>query len=601
MTMLYKVETAFKLGPSNLARIAKYRLSLKSELNPLLKLSANMPNGAFYGKAKTNYLMIDFPKTVEAFGHLTYVIADNYPNWSYNPLTKTASENTKVPWYQIPDFDQDIGDVKGVWEASRFDWIVKFLTQKTPDESKLALIDAWINNWCENNPAYMGPNWKCGQEASIRVMHLIGGLIVTDQLDRPSANILNLIEIHLKRIAPTIDYAIAQDNNHGTSEATALFIGGALLNSISVQDKYFQWMITGRKWLENRAKRLIMADGGFSQYSVNYHRVMLDSYSLAECCRDKLGLSPFSKTLYQQLQKATDWLYIMTQDNGDVPNLGANDGAHLFAISGSNYRDFRPSVQLASTLFNKKSYYKLNGNYDNILSFFRLEKCVNECIGLPNKNQLFKQSGLITAQNNVFFLAFKLPIFRFRPSQCDALHLDVWCDGKNILLDGGTFSYNSTPEDLDYFSGVASHNTVQFDSHQQMPRISRFLFGAWLKPMYLKYQENTFSCAYKDHWQCEHHREIKLENNQIAVKDTLAGFKQQAILRWRLQPDNWQIQDNQITNGDITLTIQSSELLTIRLVSGEESRYYYQKNKLPVLEVTVTKSTVIYTIIEKNS
>ncbi|MEK5782721.1 heparinase II/III family protein, partial [Acinetobacter baumannii] len=71
-----------------------------------------------------------------------------------------------------------------------------------------------------------------------------------------------------------------------------------------------QWQDTGRYWLENRAKCLIMADGGFSQYSVNYHRVMLDSYCLAEIVRRQFDDKTFSIRLQQQLQRATDWLHV---------------------------------------------------------------------------------------------------------------------------------------------------------------------------------------------------------------------------------------------------------------------------------------------------
>ena len=58
--------------------------------------------------------------------------------------------------------------------------------------------------------------------------------------------------------------------------------------------------------------------------------------------------------------------------------------------------------------------------------------------------------------------------------------------GQNILRDGGTYSYNSTPEDLKYFSGVASHNTVQFDEHQQMPRLRSFSVFCMVKTESIK-------------------------------------------------------------------------------------------------------------------
>lgn len=600
--LVVKVKTALSLGLFNLFRALKYRIGIKIGLNPIQKLSAEMPSGIFFCiGTQLDRKTLDFPKTLRAFGYYDYPLKSECPDWFYNPLTQTRSNNDNLPWYQIQDFDHNIGDIKGIWEASRFEWILHFVIdiKQKNDIAKLHILDIWLNDWCQKNLAYLGPNWKCGQEASIRVMHLLVALIGLNQLSNPSKNVLQLIELHLKRIEPTIDYAIAQDNNHGTSEATALFIGGALLNHMAPKRKYKFWEKLGRKWLENRAKKLIMEDGGFSQYSVNYHRVMLDSYSLAEIVRQKLNLKSFSNKLYDQIKNATDWLYVLTQEaNGDVPNIGANDGARLLAVSRTDYRDFRPSVQLASTLFNKSSYYVKRGTYDESLEFFQLEKKVVNSSKLPKKNQFFSKSGFITAQKKDFFIAFKLPIFRFRPSQCDALHLDIWWKGKNILRDGGTYSYNSTSEDLRYFSGVASHNTVQFDAHEQMPRLSRFLFGSWLKPSQVNYQLNKFSCAYQDYWGCKHNRAVSLKNQSIQIIDIISGFKTQAILRWRLQSAQWNLKDNVLSNDDISITIHSDARLELQLVQGEESRYYYQKRSLPVLEIKVTQATSITTIIQ---
>ena len=52
---------------------------------------------------------------------------------------------------------------------------------------------------------------------------------------------------------------------------------------------------------------------------------------------------------------------------------------------------------------------------------------------------------------------------------------------------------------MNYFSGIQSHNTVQFDEVNPMPRISRFLWGNWLKtesePIFIddnKFKQNKF-------------------------------------------------------------------------------------------------------------
>ncbi|NUG02270.1 heparinase II/III domain-containing protein [Acinetobacter oleivorans] len=601
MSLIMKGQTALALGLFNLFRVFKYRMGVKTGLNPVQKLSAQLPKGYFFSQSgQSEQINIPVKSTLTAFGYFKYPLVGQFPNWFYSPLTQHTFQSVEKPWYQIPDFDEKVGDIKGIWEASRFDWLIDLVLQECKARNGQALVelDLWLNDWCNNNPAYLGPNWKCGQEASIRVMHIISALIGLGKINQLNDNISSFIEVHLKRIEPTIDYAIAQDNNHGTSEAAALYIGGAFLNKNKPSPQYEKWQALGEKWLVNRANKLIMEDGGFSQYSINYHRVMLDSYCLAEIVCQKLNLKPFSKSLYTQLQKATDWLYVLTQANGDVPNLGANDGAKIIPVSQTDYRDFRPTVQLASTLFYKHSYYQDLGTYDQTLDFFHIHKLEKENFKLPSRNQIFNESGLITSKNDNFFIAFKLPKFKFRPSQCDGLHLDVWFKGQNILRDGGTYSYNSSPKDLDYFSGVASHNTVEFDKHQQMPRLSRFLFGAWLTPKNLTYKPYEFGCGYQDYWQCEHHRKVLLTDNQIEVVDNISGFQQQAILRWRLQPDHWVLNNNILTNGKVEIILEAEHSISIHLTEGEESRYYYQKTKLSVLEITATQPTTIFTVIK---
>ena len=75
------------------------------------------------------------------------------------------------------------------------------------------------------------------------------------QVSRPEPGLPALLAVHLKRIAPTLHYAMAQDNNHGTSEAAALFIGGSWLASLGLPGGE-RWARRGRHWLENRAERL---------------------------------------------------------------------------------------------------------------------------------------------------------------------------------------------------------------------------------------------------------------------------------------------------------------------------------------------------------
>ena len=46
--------------------------------------------------------------------------------------------------------------------------------------------------------------------------------MVLGQDAKPEQGMIDFISTHLQRIEPTISYALAQQNNHGTSEAALL-------------------------------------------------------------------------------------------------------------------------------------------------------------------------------------------------------------------------------------------------------------------------------------------------------------------------------------------------------------------------------------------
>ena len=184
--------------------------------------------------------------------------------------------------------------------------------------------------------------------------------------------------------------------------------------------------------------------------------------------------------------------------------------------------------------------------------------------------------------------------FSFRPGHADCLHLDLWHKGRNILRDGGTFSYNTEPRWLEYFSGTESHNTVQFDGRSQMPRIGRFLFGAWLKMEQCSAicdegETTSWSGAYTDWQGCRHKRCVTArENGTWRVRDEISGYSEKAILRWRLMPGDWTLASDCCDSSSARIEVMASvPLRRLELVTGWESQHYQQKSELPVLEVEV--------------
>lgn len=615
--LISKIRALIALGIPNLCRVAFYRLGIKLQCHPVLFLKAEPIEGEFFSQSTNSPsglmpVLNTWRTSGLLFGWYQFPVSPTPPKWFLNSFTGYTIKNVQRPWWKISDFDSSVGDIKSIWEWSRMDWVVAFSQRvRNGDNAELSRLNHWLMDWHRCNPPFQGPNWKCGQEASIRVIHLVIAALFMDQVDDMTEAFKNLLVNHLRRIAPTIGYAMSQDNNHATSEAAALYIGGSCLAKVGVVEAG-TWSQIGRKALERCASRLIDKDGGFSQYSVNYHRLMLDTLCVVEVWRRRFNLSDFSQAYRAKALAATRWLFHLVDcESGEVPNLGANDGAWLLQFADNGYRDFRPTVQLACALFAEKRAYSSDGSWNNGLKWFGIPIpsdgfVVSDCY-LAHDNGV----AVLKHGNNRVLLRF--PRFKFRPSQCDALHIDMWVGKKNLLRDGGSYSYNTDAELLKYFGGTASHNTIQFDDREQMPKASRFLFTDWLQTNWMKsITANSDQCevaaGYTDRFGVTHRRSASLSDGMLEVIDQANGFQKKAILRWRLNSADWKLNvvGNLVelkSNGSqsIEMTVNCDQkIVRCELKQGLESLYYMQKTNVPVLEVEVDSPCVLKTRLRWN-
>jgi hypothetical protein len=327
---------------------------------------------------------------------------------------------------------------------------------------------------------------------------------------------------------------------------------------------------------------------------------MLDTFCIVETWRRHAGLPRFSSRWHARALAATRWLYrLVDPRTGDGPNLGANDGARLLQLTASAYRDYRPTVQLAMVLFGDARAYPLDGGWNDGLRWLGVP--LPEAIAPPAASDPGSDGGFAVLRRADALAVLRYPRYRFRPSQADALHVDLWVGGDNRLRDAGTYSYNSGAEALAYFGGTASHNTVQFDGRDQMPRLGRFLFGEWLRtaaiePLAESAAGTTFAAAYRDHAGASHHRRVQLTDAALQVTDTIAGMQQGAVLRWRLRPGAWQLDGHAATDGTDTIAISAdAPIVRAELVEGWESRHYLEKTPVPVLEIELRQPATIVT------
>lgn len=610
---LHRLKTFWQLGLRNVAAVALYRAKLR-----LGYFEKKMPVAAFeFVHNKESW--IGEPLDQEASNdrvHLKYfnarsVSVESPPNWFFDPYTATSLDDNNAHWSNLPDFSLNTGDVKVLWELSRFEWLIQASWTLCRSESGTILpIRAWLQSWFESNPANLGVNWKCAQETSIRGMHIVYAALILNKGSLIStAALVEILVEHINRILPTVSFAKAQDNNHGTSEAVALFTLGVALGSLSsslknskTEQLAVQAETAGRKLLENRATHLISADGTFSQYSVVYHRLMLDTICFAECMRRRYQRAPFSKRFYERASAATHWLFsVVDSESGDAPNIGANDGALLFNANSNPFREFRPNCQLATALFGSEPMYQQHTH--SMAQVFEIEIKAGSMQSDRFKPEVIG-SGFKVARELSTFVVLKTPDDRFRPSQADALHLDVWHNGVNVIRDAGTYSYNANNE-VGELGSTQFHSTVQLDDQDQMPKISRFLYSRWLsestinvKPAAVSERaQNRISSAYVSYMGGAHSRCVSVEAGRVQVSDDVSGAFKLGMLRWRVCPANWTIVANELRSEVATITLKSDQALSLSLTDSLESTHYLEIQPLPVLEVAFTRECRIETTI----
>lgn len=605
----------WRLGLLNVIYVAYYRFSLASGFRKrLFSQKCFSSSGEFFGTVEK---IPDYPVNWQGSlledaqricnGELRYYAhhwryLSNPPDWFVNPFIGERYREPGRHWTELPDFHSAIGDIKNIWEASRFEWVVTLARayRVTGDVLYLNRLNEWLADWCRNNPLNTGPNWKCGQEAAIRVINLLFAAYILDQWRQTTGVLQECISVHLERISANIRYAIAQDNNHGTSEAAALFIAGnwlARVTAAASETKRAKFLACkGRMLLENRLKHLVAEDGGFAQHSVNYHRLLLDTLVFVEFWRRKMDLPPFSAMAQQRMKAALSWLLDMTDGvSGDAPNLGANDGAFLVAGHSCRYRNFRPSIQTAAVLLYRERCYP-PGAWDEPLFWlgFSVEKY--PLVAKQKKSQLMPSGYVLLGDDNSWCM-LRLPIYRFRPSHADALHLDVWHNGVNVVRDAGTFSYNTDDKRMQYYPGTVSHSTACFDGRDQMPRLGRFLFGAWLKPVELHFsgERGLTSCAYLDWQGARHRRQVQKMSNGWRVVDRIEGFRDEAIIRWHLVAGEWLVSENSVSCKNLRLQIAGEGEFIVQLSTLPNSLHYLEEKKSPVAEIICKKPMEITT------
>ncbi|MGN6265862.1 MAG: alginate lyase family protein [Ginsengibacter sp.] len=428
------------------------------------------------------------------FNSQEFHIQTNY-DWLTNPDSKFSYDVNKH-WTEIPDYSKEAGDIKYVWEKSRFSYlydIIRYDYHFQKDCS--AFVFSEIISWINANPINQGPNYRCSQEISLRVLNWTFAIYYYSYSPNLTQKIFDQIQFaifwQMDHVHKNINFSrIAVRNNHAITETLSLYLIGLLYPQFPDSEK---WKSQGKQWFEEEIAYQIYEDGTFLQFSMNYHRVVVQLLTWAIVLSEKNG-GKFSDVVYQRAGKSVEFLRTcMADENGNLPNYGANDGALFFKLNDADYSDYRPSLSaLAKSLNVDLEFHET----EDELWYGIVSKPINRWIPYFGIHS-FDVGGFYAIREPKTLTFIRCGNHKDRPSQADNLHLDIWYQDKNILFDAGSYKYNTSTDLLNYFMGTASHNTVMLDEYNQMKKGTRFIWYHWSQSIFSKSSETEDSYIFE--------------------------------------------------------------------------------------------------------
>lgn len=430
---------------------------------------------------------------VQFFSHEWKNLGQDY-DWVTNPDSGYIYSN-QLHWSDIPDYSPECGDIKYVWEKSRFTYLLTLIRYDYHFEKDLSqYVFSEIENWIDANPVNQGPNWRCSQETSLRIFNWCYALAYyknSPALTESKWNkIQHVIYWSLHHVYHHIDFSrIAVRNNHAITETLFLALSHILFPFIPETKK---WSKKGKKWFEQEIDYQIYEDGTFIQFSMNYHRVVIQLMSLAISVSEK-NKQRFSDIFYKKAYKSLNFLYQCTMDeNGQLPNYGSNDGAWFFPWSDTDYRDYRPQLNtLHYQLTGQNLYFEKTAEEDKVWVVNYLPSNRGAVLyKMTNQPLSFEHGGYYLYRHKDYLTFIRCGNHKDRPAQADNLHIDIWKGDKNILWDAGTYKYNTNPDLINYFVGTAGHNSVLVANNNQMLKGARFIWYFWSQRISAEWAEN---------------------------------------------------------------------------------------------------------------
>lgn len=404
---------------------------------------------------KIKNIGIDFKVLNEESGDVTdrYNIFNEVIKYD-NIVSKLECDNEF--WRKIKIFKHN--DIKIIWEYNRLQFLLPILINyiKTKDDKYRKFIIDILDCWQSHNKFEYSLNWYSNLEVAIRAINISILLLFLND-ERTNEKYSSLLYLHAKHIYNEINFSDkCIPNNHVIGEATALLMLSKFLD-VKENKKWYNCAI---KILEKY--KMIIDDNGVSkENSFSYQFFVTKMYILCLCFIDDFN---FFNIISSKINKSLQVLNYCYIDENTYLNYGDNDDGFLY--STSNKYSLVDDIRQYYNLFTDGKMTTETNLYMDIFTTFNPDKKIIK-FQKNNKKYIHTKELFIYKKDMdlIFFNAKNIDAHAHN----DSLSVNLIVNNKEIFIDSGTYSYNISKNDRDYYRSREAHSTILFEDKNAIP------------------------------------------------------------------------------------------------------------------------------------
>jgi hypothetical protein len=383
-------------------------------------------------------------------------------------------------------------DVKWCWELNRFQHLLCLgaAWRLTGDERFAAEAREQIESWIDSIRYPWGVQWASNLEVALRALSWARCHILfmnsaswdSAFVDRFTASVyLHGCHIH-KELS-----VHHPPGNHLLGEAATLFCVSFYYPLFSESAR---WRHHSAAVLNRLVPLLILPDGVYGEQSTGYFRFICEFLLPVLFLARRHGVS-FSPVLEERVTAGLKWISALSKNPRDVPMLGDSDTGSAIGWRLADFWDFTPLLAAGAVLFDRgdlveqvpqlpaEAFLMLGIGGLKAFRALKEERSRQERDSSASASTVsFPHGGYDVSEDRHFHVVFDAGPLGLSPGcghgHADGLSWIMSFDGKPVVVDAGTDSYNGPTLWRDYFRSALAHVTLSVDGAWPSPPINTF-------------------------------------------------------------------------------------------------------------------------------